>query len=416
MIFKRFPENDYHLTQNTYLEATKTGVITPIPELGAAPKTSLNYTAPSSIPPRKGRKVAFALITALLSYGGYSLWNSYLRYDSFGVVESDIVGVYTTLPGVIQKLDVAEGSIVKAGSFLAQVVSTEDRRQLDKLTDEIEIAKAELDSKREELAKNELNRLDLIRQIEGQISDTSATIGELRSKLAFQKGEAARYARLKAMDAAGAQEVDSARSQANSVAYALRGKEASLKSLQDRLASLSREQRSDVALKPIEAKIEYLNNEKSRYTDKIKEGEIYSQYSGIVSSIKKRPGELIGADPILSLIVDGTANLVLYYDPSDRLPKVGNQVQVMVPSLGKMVSTEVTSISKDVTSPPDQIKSNYLANQKLVKVYLEPQGGYQPFVVGSVIKRPNPTDIVKESLNLASLAVPDSHAHTHTDK
>src|SRR5574343_1171946 len=105
MTFKRFPENDYHLTQNTYLEATKTGTITPIPELGAAaPQTSLNYTAPASIPPRKGRKVAFALISALLCYGGYSLWNSYLRYDSFGVVESDIVGIYTANPGIVQSL------------------------------------------------------------------------------------------------------------------------------------------------------------------------------------------------------------------------------------------------------------------------------------------------------------------------
>lgn len=413
MTFKRFPENDYHLKQNTYLEATKTGTITPIPELGtAAPQTSLNYTAPASIPPRKGRKVAFALISALLCYGGYSLWNSYLRYDSFGVVESDIVGIYTANPGIVQSLAVSEGTTVKEGSFLAQIVSTEDNRQLEKLSDEIKIALAELEAKKEELAKNELQRTDLIRQVEGQIADASATIGELKAKLAFQRGEAARYSKLKAMDAAGSQEVDSARSQANSITYILRGKESYLKTLQDRLASLTSEKVEDTALKPIEAKIAYLNNEKRRYTDKIKEGVIYSKYSGIVSSIKKRPGELVGSDPVLTLIVDGTANLVLYYDPSDKLPNIGAKVQVMVPSLGKMVETEVTSISKDVIAPPDQIKSNYLANQKLVKVYLDPQGGYEPFVVGSVIKRPNPTDLVKGSLNLVSLSVPESYANS----
>lgn len=68
MIFKRFPENDYRLLQNSYLEATKSGTLTKIPELGDKIQTSLNYTAPTSIPPRKGRKVAFALITALLCY------------------------------------------------------------------------------------------------------------------------------------------------------------------------------------------------------------------------------------------------------------------------------------------------------------------------------------------------------------
>lgn len=410
MIFKRFPENDYRLLQNSYLEATKSGVLTKIPDLGDKIQTSLNYTAPTSIPPRKGRKTAFALITALLCYGGYSLWNSYLRYDSFGIVDSDVVGVYTTSPGIIQTLAVTEGSVVKKGDFLAQISSSEDTRQLDKLTDEIRIAQAELEAKREELARNELVRSDLIRQIEGQIADTSAAIGELKSRLSFQRGEAARYSRLKAIDAAGSQEVDSAKSQVNSITQILRGKESSLKTLKDRLITLTGEKSSDEALKPIEAKIAYLNNEKRRYIDKIKEGIVYSQHDGIVSSIQKRQGELVGTDPILTMIVDGTANLVLYYDPSDKLPKIGSKVQVMVPSLGKMVDTEVASISKDVTTPPDQIKSNYLANQKLVKVYLDPQGGYEPFVVGSVIKRPNPTDLVKDSLNLVSLPIPESFA------
>ena len=410
MTFKRFPENDYHLLQNSYVEATQSGVLTKIPDLGDKIQSSLNYTAPTSIPPRKGRKAAFALITALLCYGSYSLWNSYLRYDSFGIVDSDVVGVYTTSPGIIQTLAVTEGSVVKKGDFLMQVSSSEDTRQLDKLNDEIRIAQAELEAKREELARNQLVRSDLIRQIEGQIADTSATIGELKSRLSFQRGEAARYSRLKAMDAAGSQEVDSARSQANSITQILRGKESSLKTLKDRLITLTGEKSSDESLKPIEAKIAYLNNEKRRYIDKIKEGIVYSQHDGIVSSIQKRQGELVGTDSILTMIVDGTANLVLYYDPSDKIPKIGSKVQVMVPSLGKMVDAEVTSISKDVTAPPDQIKSNYLANQKLVKVYLDPQGGYEPFVVGSVIKRPNPTDIVKESLNLVSLPIPESFA------
>lgn len=413
MTFKRFPENDYHLTENTYLEATRTGDVgTQDPELKKIKATSsLNYTAPSSIPPRKGKKIAMVLITGILAYGGYNLWNSYLRYDSFGIVEADIVGVNTTIPGIVQKLNVTEGSIVREGDFLAQVGSAEDIRQLAKLTDEIKIATAEIDAKKEEIAKNELSRSDLIRQIEGQIADTSASIGELKTKLAFQKGEVARYSKLRSIDAAGTQEVELARSQANSITYVLRGKEALLNSLKDRLASLTAEKSNVDGLKPIEAKISYLNNEKERYTDRVREGTILSKYSGIVSSVKKRPGEIVGPEPILNLVVDNTANLVLYYDPSDKLPKVGTTVQVLVPSLGKMVESNVTSISKDVVDPPDQIKRNYLANQKLVKVYLDPQGGYEPLVVGSVIKRPNPTDIVKDAFNFVSSMVPESYAN-----
>lgn len=412
MSLKRFPENDYHLLQNTYLEATKVGVTTPVEGVKPSTQTAMNYTAPASIPPRKGKKIALGLIAALLIYGGYNTWNSYLRYDSFGIVDSDIVGVYSTNPGLVQKIAVSEGTPVKKGDFLAMVSSFEDGRQLEKLTDEIRIAMSELDAKREEIEKSNRARSDLVRQIEGQIADTSTAVGELKAKLAFQRSEAARYSRLKAMDAAGSQEVDSAKSQVNSITYVLAGKESSLKTLKLRLDSLTSETEDESALKPIEAKIAFLNNEKRRYTDKIKEGIVYSQHDGIVASIQRKQGELVGSDPILTLIVDGTANLVLYYDPADKLPDIGSKTQVMVPSLGKLVDAKVTSISKDVATPPDQIKVNYRANQKLVKVYLDPQGGYESFVVGSIVKRPNPTDLVKGALNIVYMPVPESYANS----
>ena len=412
MNLKRFPENDYRLLTNTYLEATQSGVITSIPELLSKAQSSMDYTAPASIPPRKGKRLALGLITALLIYGGYNAWNSYLRYDSYGIVDSDIVGVHSTHPGLVQKIMVSEGTRVKKGDYLATISSPEDVRQLDKLTDEIRIAMSEWEAKRDEIEKGNQARLDQVRQIEGQIADTSAAVGELKAKLSFQKGESARYSRLKAIDAAGSQELESSRSQVRSIAYALIGKESSLKTLKERLASLTIETQNDWALKPIEAKIAFLNNEKKRHIDKIREGVVYSQHDGIVSSIQRKQGELVGPDPFLSLIVDGTASLVLYYDPADKLPHIGSKTQVMIPSLGKLIDAKVTSISKDVSDPVDQIKVNYRANQKLVKVYLDPHDGYESFVVGSVIKKPNPTDIVKDVLSIVHSSVSESHAHS----
>lgn len=411
MKLKRFPENDYHHTQNSYLEATQGGNFTSIPELVPKEQNSINYSAPTKLPPRKGRKAAFTIIACLLGYSSYNLWNSYLRYDSFGVVESDIIGVYTTNPGIVKTLKVSEGSIVNEGDLIARVESSEDLRQLAKNTDEMQVAQAELIAKKEEIHQKEHARLDNLHQVEMQIADTSASIIDLKSRLAFQRGEVSRYSKLHTQGAAGAQELESARAQLNSSTALVEGKALALSALRERLTAIQSQHITDSELKPIEAKIAFLDGERKRMLEKIEEGKILSPASGMVSSIKKKPGELVNQDPILTLVVDNTANLVLYYDAADKLPKIGTTVQVMIPSLGKMVDSKVTSISKDVSDPPDQIKTNYRINQKLVKVYLDPKMADE-FVVGSVIKRPNPTDLIKESLNLVYSAIPSSFAYS----
>jgi len=58
-----------------------------------------------------------------------------------------------------------------------------------------------------------------------------------------------------------------------------------------------------------------------------------------------------------------------------------------------MVKAKVVALSKEVVDPPNQIKRYFSANQKLVKVYLNPiDVDINSFVIGSIVKRPNPSE------------------------
>lgn len=393
MTLKRYQENDWRVEQNTYLEATQT------------PEKSLNYVVPSVIPPRKGKRIVVATMTLSILYGSYFVWDSYLRYDSFGIVKSDVVQVFAPNEGIVKTVSVFEGSKVKEGDLIAIVESPEDQRLLNKNEDEIRIAQAEIINKGEESSQKNLNRLDMMYQIESSIATTNSEIEELKSKIGFYKKEFARLSSLKAKGAAGEQETDSVQSQLKTASNQLKGKEFFLVHLKNRLNVSKNKFDGNAELKPIEAKIAFLDGERKRIAERIKEGFIYSGVSGTVSNVEKKPGELVNKEPIVSIVSDNKPSLVLFYDPSDKLPNVKDVVQVMVPSSRKKIYSEVEFISKDVINPPDQIKIFYGVNQKLIQVFLNPKNDYEFLISGSVIKRPNPTDFIKESLNLVSSTI-----------
>jgi len=395
---RRFPSNDWHHQKNSYKEATEKGEFTSVPKLKPTTQSAMNYTAPAQIPPRKGRKIAIAVVTGLLGYGGYTLWDSYLRYDSFGVVEAHVIGVYSPTPGFVRSLSVEEGMQVAVGDTVAVVVQNDDQRALRKILSEIAVAESELSAKEDQLAQRGFTQSDTLDELVGQIAIETAAIADLKVRLKFYRNDLNRLTRLRAVQSASAQEVATAHSQVESTTVIIKGKEQLVSSLKSRLTSMKKQIVADPTpeLNPIKLKIASLMNEKQSLEEKIAEGIITSPVDGVVTHIQKRPGELTNDDPMFSIIVDQTANMVLYYDPAEKIPENHSVVDVYSPSLGSMVSTNVKSVSKMAVSPPDQIKKNFLADQKLIQVYLEPMNtDIDSFVVGSIVKKPNPAETLK---------------------
>ena len=403
MSLERFPAKDYRLVQNSYHEATGRGDFSSVPELVPTTQTAMNYTAPGQIPPRKGRKVAIFIVSALLGFSFYKVWDSYFRYESFGVVESDIIGVYSPIEGFVDEMQVREGGTVRQGDIVSRVVSSDDQRSLQKIEDEIQLARSDLESKMDVLRVDSNRNSDALLQIQGQLAEAKGVLGELNSKLTFQKSELGRLTALMRQDAASSQEFDSARIAVQSTKELIASKKLQINSLtqreKDLMAIIGRD--SSAQIQPLEDRITYLTNERSRIQQKIDEGVIRSPATGIVSGIQKRRGEKIGAEPLFTVVVSNTADMVLFYDPADELPQLFESIKVYSPSIGKVVTAEVSAISKTAITVPDQIKRYYTADQKAVKVYLEPKDvNINSFIVGSIVKRPSSVDLLKNSMKV----------------
>lgn len=399
---KRFPKNDCALKTSSYLQE-QAGTDLAIPEL--VPISSLNYTAPGQIPPRKGKKLVIAAVLAAVCYGSYNVWNTYFRYESFGVVSANVVGVYSPIEGKVQRLEVTEGMPVEAGSYVAKVTNSNDYRELLKIEDEIQVTQSEITAKESENRWNRGRNNDTFYEATGQLTTEEGQLAEIKAKLILQKTNLSRIRLLKGQGAVSQLDLDKAEADVAQSQALISGKTNTIAAMKSRIERSRPTVDDDGSSQiiPLTKKLEYLKNEKKRLEEKIAEGEITSPVTGIVSSITHHAGERITGDEIFNIVEDNSTKLVLYYNPAARVPQIGEEVDVWGPSLNKTVKTRVVALSRDTAAPPDQIKRNYSADDKLIKVYLQPKDAdINTFIVGSTIKRPNVIESITGLTQVAS--------------
>ena len=137
--FKRFPDNDYTRKLTSHFSNS-----------GSTPVTT-HYESPGQVPRRRGQILVFLLLAALLAGAGYLVWNSFIRYEAYGVVEANIVGLSSPVEGEIRRLNIQYGQRVEKDQVVAEVVNTDDLRDIAKIDDEINVTQAEIKAKRSEL-------------------------------------------------------------------------------------------------------------------------------------------------------------------------------------------------------------------------------------------------------------------------
>lgn len=386
---KRFPKNDCALKTSSYLQE-QAGTDIAIPEL--KPHSAMIYSVPGQIPPRKGRKLVIVAVLAALGYGSFNLWNTYFRYESHGVVAANVVGVYSPIEGKVQKLEVTEGMPVTAGSFVAKVTNSNDYRDLLKIEDEIEVTQSEITAKESENRWNRGRNNDTFYEATGQLTAEEGQLAELKAKLILQRTSLTRIKFLKGQGAVSQLDLDKAEADVAQTQALISGKTNTITAMKMRIDRSRPTVDDDGATQivPLAKKLEFLKNEKRRLEDKIAEGEITSPVTGIISSITHHAGERVETEEIFNIVEDNSTKLVLYYNPASRVPQIGEEVSVWSPSLNRTVDTTVIAVSRDTVAPPDQIKRNFSADEKLIKVYLKPMGiNITTFIVGSTIKRPS---------------------------
>lgn len=387
MALERFPENNYNENK----------------------KNTFSYSSQTPEKPKKGKYIAVSVSLLILAVICSYIWNNFFRYDAYGIVDAESISIFSKIEGTLTNMSFNIGNTVIKDDKIGMIVNKDLQREYDKIVDEINIKESELHDYRTKNKQREIEWGITESKTYGEITMLSNQLKPLKNQYSILNDKLKRVKRLKNTGSASNQEYDNILVSVSELQRVINEK-------QDKIAILKTSLHDFIpdSYTLTLSQLNSLNNDKNRLLDKINDGQLTSPITGIVSEVFKRNGEGINKyDSILSIISNNTTRLILFYDPADKLPHIGDNITILILSLQKTIRAKVVSISKDVVSPPDQIKRLFNIDQKLVRVYLQPDDDLNDFVIGSVIKKPNPSDIIMNTLHLVKSSISGNKAYAN---
>lgn len=387
MALERFPENNYNENK----------------------KNSFSYSSQTPEKPKKGKYIAVSVSLLILAVICSYIWNNFFRYDAYGIVDAESISIFSKIEGTLTNMPFKIGNKVIKNDKIGLIVNKDLQRDYDKIVDEINIKESELYDYRTKNKQKEIEWGITESKTYGKITMLSNQLKPLKNQYGVLNNKLKRIKKLQDLESASKQEYDNILVSVSELQRVINEKQDEITILKTSLHDFI----PDTYTLTI-SQLNSLNNDKNRLLDKINDGQLISPISGIVSEVFKRNGEGIDKyDSVISIISNNTTRLILFYDPADKLPHIGDNITILILSLQKTIRAKVVSISKDVVSPPDQIKRLFNVDQKLVRVYLEPEDSLNDFVIGSVIKKPNPSDIIMNTLHLVKSSVSGDKAYAN---
>ncbi len=375
--FKRFPNNDYTRRLTSHYGSA------------AAPVTT-HYEAPGRATTRVRKIAIFVILISLICLAVYAVWDSFARYEAFGVVDANVISISSPTTGEIQNIFVYLGQRVEKDQVVAHVVNSDDIRELDQIDDQIGVVSAEIEAKHSQLLWQTGRNRDEYYKAESELESAQGELAELKSRHALLERTLRRFTRLRETDVLSQFEYDKTEVEFEATQDLIESKARAVVSLQNRLPrlqmSIADEGRDQIL--PLEERLDFLRNEKARLDERIAEGTIRSPVAGVVSHINRLAGERVDDEPLLDIVEDGTIKFVLYYRPDQRLPPSDETMDLWISSRGKYLTAKVAGNSKDSFFAPSQIKRKYDEDERLVRVFLEAPAHEDDLVVGGVIMKP----------------------------
>ncbi len=339
----------------------------------------------------KGRLLIGSLLMVLFAAAFYIVWDGVFRYQAYGLVEGNRVAVRTSTAGIIQKVYVAEGDLVRTGDLLFTIGNVELDHRLERTRDGIRLAEAQLDA---HIAK--LRRI--ARQREWDVLDNTAELFELASELPKRRSEVERLERSLARAQKANEFAGLSAEEFERVQFELQGEQGVLKKLDEAVSALqtrndltSNEAGLDLAeLKPTMVHIENLQNETQRLYELLKASNIVAPLTGTVVKHRCVAGNWVDtSEELLEIVEEGTVEPVLFLSQGDtRNVEPGTEIIVHIDPMSEPVTCKVRRAADEFRVPPEQLVRYYDSGEPLLPVILEPVGDIT-IKPGAMIKLPH---------------------------
>jgi HlyD family secretion protein len=329
------------------------------------------FAEPKPLPRQpKGRFIIGGTLFAICCVIASAVWNTFLGVSAYGLVELDTLEICAPWEGTITEYHVTEGQDVKRGQILASIESPSLRRQLQRLQDEMNVAKATLDATASKLKWESQSHAAEYFELWGSFLKNREELLRIDRDLARAR---------KVADIIADEELDHLELSSAGQRAMLEKMASALKELRARSTGADQNgQESDKAeldqLRPAETRVEYLFGEIHRLEQQLEEGQLLSPVDGVVVKRSRSQGQrLQQSDPVMEIVDSTSSRIVLYVqqDDSASLPE-GTTVELRIDPVDKAIEATVQANRERFEAAPAQIRRYYLSGEPLLPIIVRP--------------------------------------------
>jgi len=336
----------------------------------------------------KGRGFLLFLFLTLFGCAAYFAFSNFLRVESFGIVDGQMISVAAPWEGTVERWLVSEGDEVKQGQILVEINNLLTENQIDALGDELKLSQAELEAEMSKIRFNyhEHDERNRVREQRLQ-SDLTRAQGDLNSELVKLESFKREYLRAKKLAKHGSVSNEGY----EKALYDYAGQRKKVVALRETVRVFEEQQNTPAVensdrnnngspqLKPILAKIEMTKSEIRRLREKLELGQLKAPCDGKITQRLCLSGEPTKASvPVAEILKNNSVEAVLYV-PQTHTDKYqpGDRVEVILDPYPEPMGCVVDRIGESYEPAPRNIARFYSYQQFLLPVYLKPDSASQ---------------------------------------
>ena len=339
----------------------------------------------------KGRGFLLFLFFSMFAGAGYLAVSNFLRVESYGIVDGDLISVAAPWEGTVGRWMVREGDDVKQGQILVEINNLQTESQIDALGDQLKLAQAELEAEMSKIRFNyrEHDELNQVREQKLQ-SELIRIQGELASEKVKLRSFEREYVRTKHLARRGSKSAESY----EKMLFEFVGQRKKVSALEDEITLIKTQKQNtssdnkDVLgngsnqLKPILARIDMTKAEIVRLREKIELGQLTAPCDGRITQRYCLPGEpTLASVPVVEILKNNSVEAVLFvpqkhtgsYQPGDK-------VSLTLDPYPEPMVCVVDRLGESYEPAPKNIARFYSHQQYLLPVYLKPNSASQQWM------------------------------------
>ena len=366
------------------------------------PETAQNPAHANTLPHRpRGQLFVGLFLSFCLVFFCYTMWNTFYRYEAYGVVNGQIVDVPTAVEGRVKAFNIKKGQSIKQGEVLAVLENLTLKRQRERYRDDLYVARGKLAAARAELRQQQSERINELHQVKSDRDSIKKTLINEMTELEeakrdveqLQKLYDARYGKTYERGVYG--ELDSAIITHEGLKNSIKHLNTSLDEMNKWVATAKEvveRSKSEDSLTPIHKEISLVQHELRWVEELLAQCEIQSPVDGVIVDNYVVVGEYCRvSDTIVSIPDQSSIEIQLFLNQKySNMLNPGDTIDILCEPFDQPIPCQVTRIDAWLQSAPKSIEKHYRKNESLLPIYLTPvnEEDKKKLKLGQVVKLP----------------------------